>query len=135
MHELPHWPPATVAVRATAGDDGAHAIPVSTALRAGPRTVLLALGAARGSLARLRADPRCALALLAGANVAVTLHGRAFEAGEAAGTVAVRLEVDRVQDHARPDFEIEGGVAWRWTDDRARERDAQVRAALRALAS
>jgi hypothetical protein len=133
MDPIPDWPPGTVAVLATAGAGGPHAIPVSTALRAGPRTVLLALARSRGSLARLRAEPRCALALHA-AGVAVTLRGRATVAGEAAGAVAVRLDVEHVDDHDRPTFSIEGGVRWRWTDAQAERVDAEVRAALRALA-
>ena len=127
---IPDWPPGTVAVLTTAGP---HAIPVSTALPAGPTSVLLALGPNRGSLARLRADPRCALAVLA-EGVAITLRGRATEVGEAAGTVAVRLEVEAVDDHDQPTFAIEAGVRWRWTDDEAERRDAEVRAALRQLA-
>jgi hypothetical protein len=91
---------------------------------------MLALGRTRTSLARLRADPRVALVVLAGDDVAVTLHGRAEAAGEAAGTVAVRVDVERVQDHMKPDFAIDAGVAWRWTDPAAAERDAEVRAAL-----
>jgi nitroimidazol reductase NimA-like FMN-containing flavoprotein (pyridoxamine 5'-phosphate oxidase superfamily) len=131
---LPDWPPGTVAVLATAGDDGPHAIPVSTALRAGPRTVLLALAPRRRSLERLRAEPRCALALLAEGDVALTARGRAVEVGEAAGTVAVRLDVEAIDDHGQPRFTVEAGVRWRWTDPEAERRDAQVRAALRALA-
>jgi len=131
--EIPDWPPGTVAILATAGSEGGpHAIPVSTAVRTGPTTVLLALGRGRGSLARLQAEPRCALAVFA-PGVSVTLHGHAEVAGEAAGTVAVRLEVDRVMDHGQPTFEIEAGVAWRWTDAEAERRDREVRAALRAL--
>ena len=126
---IPDWPPGTVAILATSGH-GPHAIPVSTAVKAGPATVMLALAPSRGSLDRLRSDPRCALVILAGDDLAVTLHGRAHPAGEAAGTIAVRLEVERVQDHMRPEFTIEGGVRWRWTDDDARERDARVRDAL-----
>jgi hypothetical protein len=124
-----HWPPGTVAVLATSGADGPHAIPVSTALRAGPDAVLLALGPSRGSLARLRDDPRCALVVIAD-GVAVTLRGRATEVGEAAGTVAVRIDVEAVDDHQQPTFAIEAGVQWRWTDDAAERRDAEVRAAL-----
>jgi hypothetical protein len=120
------WPPGTVAVLATSGP---HAIPVSTAMRAGPRSVLLALGPSRGSLARLREDPRCALAVIA-EGVAITLRGRATVVGEAAGAVAVRLEVEAVDDHAQPTFAIEAGVRWRWTDEEAERRDAAVRAAL-----
>jgi flavin reductase (DIM6/NTAB) family NADH-FMN oxidoreductase RutF len=133
MDALPDWPPGTVAVLATAGADGPHAIPVSTALRAGPRTVLLALARTRGSLARLRAEPRCALAVHA-EGVAVTLRGCATVAGEAAGTVAVRLDVEHVEDHGRPTFTVEAGVRWSWTDAEAERIDAEVRAALQALA-
>jgi hypothetical protein len=126
---IPDWPEGTVAVLATAGP---HAIPVSTARRAGPTTVVFALAPGRGSLARLRADPRCALTVI-GEGIAVTLRGRASEAGEAAGTVALRLEVEGVDDHRTPAFEIEAGVRWRWVDAEAERRDAEVRAALRAL--
>ena len=124
-----HWPPGTVAILATAGP---HAIPVSTATPAGPDAVLLALGPNRGSLARLREDPRCALAIVA-QGVAVTLRGRATVVGDAAGTVAVRLEIEAVDDHAQPTFAIEAGVRWRWTDADAERRDAEVREALRQL--
>jgi hypothetical protein len=127
---IPDWPPGTVAVLTTAGP---HAIPVSTALPAGPAGVLLALGPRRGSLQRLRDDPRCALAVIA-EGVAVTLRGRATEIGEAAGTIAVRLEVEAVDDHDQPTFAIEAGVRWRWTDPEAEARDAEVRAALAQLA-
>jgi hypothetical protein len=128
VEELPEWPPGTVAILAT-GAGPPHAIPVSTALRGGPRTILFALGPRRGSLTRLREDPRCALTVLA-AGRAFTAHGRAHEAGEAAGTVALRLEVETLQDHDQPTFEIEAGVSWRWTDPEAERRDAEVRAAL-----
>jgi hypothetical protein len=124
---IPDWPPGTVAVLITAGP---HAIPVSTALPAGPTSVLLALGRNRGSLQRLRDDPRCALTVL-GEGLAITLRGRATEVGEAAGTVAVRLAVEAVDDHMQPTFAIEAGVRWRWTDPDAERRDAEVRAALR----
>ena len=123
---IPDWPPGTVAILCTAGP---HAIPVSTALRAGPDTVLLALGPSRGSLARLRADPHCALAVIAD-GVAFTVRGRATEIGEAAGTIAVRLAIEAVDDHSQPTFAIEEGVRWRWTDADAERRDAVVRAAL-----
>jgi hypothetical protein len=136
MDVLPEWAPGTVAVLATAGGDP-HAIPVSTALRAGPRTVLLALAPRRESLARLRVDPRCALALLAAGDVAVTAHGRAEPLSEPlpGAVVAVRLAVERIQDHGQDTFTIEGGVGWRWTDATAERRDAEVRTALSALAA
>jgi hypothetical protein len=130
---IPDWPPGTVAILTTNGDDGPHAIPVSTAQPKGPDAVLLALGPHRGSLTRLRADPRCALAVIAG-GVAVTLRGRATELGEAAGTVAVRIDVEAVDDHSQPTFAIAEGVRWEWTDPEAHDRDAEVRAALDQLA-
>jgi Pyridoxamine 5'-phosphate oxidase len=129
---IPDWPEGSVAVLATAGDDGPHAIPVSTARRAGPSTVVFALAQGRGSLARLRVDPRCALTVMV-EGIAVTLRGRASEVGEAAGTVVLGLEVEGVDDHRTPAFEMEAGVRWRWVDADAAERDAQVRAALREL--
>jgi hypothetical protein len=135
MTELPAWSAGTAAVLTTTGEDGApHAIPVSTALRAGPRAVLLGLAARRASLANLRARPDAALCVL-DAGVAFTAHGRASViAEEAAGVVAVRLDVERVQDHRQPAFALEAPVRWRWTDDAAADRDAAVRAALEALA-
>ena len=39
---LPEWPPGTVTILATAGE-APHAIPVSAAVRAGPRHALLGL--------------------------------------------------------------------------------------------
>jgi flavin reductase (DIM6/NTAB) family NADH-FMN oxidoreductase RutF len=133
MIDLPDWPPRTVAVLATGGG-APHAIPVSTVVRAGPETVLFALARSRASLERLRAEPRCALAVLAEGDVAVTLYGRATVVGEVAGVVAVRLDVEEVQDHGQPTFEIERGVRWRWLDAEAEQRDAEVRAALLRLA-
>jgi nitroimidazol reductase NimA-like FMN-containing flavoprotein (pyridoxamine 5'-phosphate oxidase superfamily) len=133
MSELPHWPPGTVAVLAT-GAGAPHAIPVSTVVRAGPRTLLLALAQRRESLARLREDPRCAVTILA-PGVAVTADGRAEVVNDLGRVVAVRVEVDAIQDHDQPTFEIEDGVRWRWTDPEAERADAEVRAALEALVS
>jgi hypothetical protein len=134
--ELPDWAPGTVAVLSTAGDPP-HAIPVSTAVRLGPRRAALALARTRASLERLRIDPRCALTLLAGGDVAFTAHARATIAQDpmavATSVVAVVLDVEDVQDHADPRFTIEAPVAWRWVDDGAAERDAAIRAALADL--
>ena len=132
LHELPEWEDGTVAILAT-GAGAPHAIPVSTCVRAGPRAVLLALAHRRESLTRLRSDPRCALTIVTAA-VAVTAHATAtilHDLNDA--VVAVRLDVDVIQDHDQPTFAIDAGVQWRWIDDDARERDAQIRAALRAL--
>ena len=133
---LPDWPAGTVAILATAGP-APHAIPISTALRAGPRTILLALAAGRESLGRLRADPRVALAIMAEADLALTAYGSAepLEEPMPRGVVAVKIAVERVQDHRRPAFAIEAGVRWRWNEARDEERDAQVRAALERIAS
>lgn len=134
---LPDWPPGTVCLLATAGEP--HAIPVSTALRGGESEVLLALGARRGALERLRADPRVALAVLAAGDLAFTAHGSASVAADPLegvdGVVGVRIDVERVSHHGRPTFEVEQGVAWSWTDEEARERDERVRAALLALSA
>jgi hypothetical protein len=131
---LPEWPPGTVTILVTAGD-APHAIPVSAAVRAGPRRALIGLAASRQSLERLQANDRVALAIVA-RELAVTAHGRArvLDGGLAPGVVAVEIEVERVQDHDRPTFAIESGVRWRWTDPEAERRDAEVREALTRLA-
>jgi pyridoxamine 5'-phosphate oxidase-like protein len=137
MDELPDWDPGTVCVLSTGGG-APHAIPVSTALRAGPRRVLLALAARRETLARLRRDPRCALTIVTGGDVACTVHARAEIVQEslrgAEAVAAVALEVDAIQDHMQPRFEIASGVVWDWTDEDARASDAAVRGALDELA-
>jgi hypothetical protein len=136
--ELPEWEPGTVAILSVAGG-APHAIPVSTALRAGPCRVLLALARRRETLARLRDDPRAALTIVAAGDVAVTAHGIAEVVAEQLEPVpavaAVALTVERVQDHGQPRFEIEAGVRWRWTDPEAARQDEEVRAALLALAA
>ncbi len=131
---LPEWPAGTVTILATAGEHP-HAIPVSAALRVGPRHVVLALAGGRRSLARVRADPGVALMIVAH-DIAVTAHGRArvIEEELADGVVAVEIEVDDVQDHDRPTFEIESGVRWRWSDAEAERRDGEVHAALARFA-
>lgn len=113
-----------------------HAIPVSAAVRAADRRVLLGLARGRGSLARLRADPRVALSINAAPDVTVTAYGLAhvLDTEPAEGVAAVEVRVDRVQDHNRPTFAIEAGVRWRWTDPQAAARDAKVRRALMELA-
>jgi hypothetical protein len=134
---LPEWRPGTVAVLSTAGG-APHAIPVSTAVRVGPRRVLLALARTRESLERLRGDPRCALTILAAGDVALTAHGRAAIVEEplagAEGVAAVAVEVDAIQSHGDPRFRIDDGVSWRWTDAEAARRDEAVHAALAGLA-
>jgi hypothetical protein len=132
---LPEWPPGTVLILVSAGTPP-HAIPVSAAVRAGPERVLLALARSRESLTRVRGDPRVALAIMAGGDVAVTVYGTAAvrEADLIDGVAAVELRVERVQDHNRPTFVIESGVGWRWTDPDAEVRDGEVRRALQRWA-
>ena len=134
--DLPRWEPGTVAVLSTAGDPP-HAIPVSTAVRLGPRRAALALARTRASLERLRRNPACALTIVASQDVAFTAHARATVVQDpmtvAGNVVAVVLDVDDVQDHADPRFAIEAPVAWRWVDAEAAERDAAIRAALADL--
>jgi len=133
---LPDWPPGTVAVLAT-GAGAPHAIPVSTAVRSGPRTIALALALRRESLARLREDARCSLTILAAGDVAFTAHGTATIVEEPMAAsdrvAAVRIEVESIQDHGQDRFEIDAGVRWHWTDNEAEQRDAELRAALAGL--
>jgi len=162
LDALPHWPEGTAAWLVTygavsperlaeataheplAGPDPAqppvvwpHAIPVSTAVRAGPRSLLLALGRRRGSLARLRDDPHVALAVIA-PGVAFTARGLAAVTAEslpgAERVAAVTIAVARIQNHDHPTFAIDDGPRWHWTDEEARQADAATRAALRILA-
>jgi hypothetical protein len=135
METLPSWPPGTAAVLCVAGP---HAIPVSTAIRAGDRRVLLALGGKRETLRRLRQDPAAALCVLA-AGLAVTAkgEGRVVKEGvEAApALVVVELAVTEVVDHlADGRTAMDGAAAWHWLDGKAAETDPQIRAELQALA-
>lgn len=134
---LPEWTSGTVAILST-GAGAPHAIPVSTGVRAGDRRILIALALRRESLARLREDPRCALTILSGGDIAVTAHARA-EILQDPMTVsdkvaALALDVDSIQDHGQPRFEIEAGVRWHWTDAAAEARDGEIRQALGGLA-
>jgi Pyridoxamine 5'-phosphate oxidase len=122
----------------SAGAGRPHAIPVSTAVRIGPRTIVCALALRRESLARLRRDPRCALTVMAGGNIALTAHGRATIVEESMVVsdqlAAVRIDVDAIQDHCQDRFEIDDGVRWSWTDPQAAHFDREIRAALSRLA-
>jgi hypothetical protein len=132
---LPEWPEGTVLVLVTAGERP-HAIPVSAAVRAGPRRALIGLARARDSLARLRRDPHVGLVITAAGDVAVTAYGtaRVLDEDLVEGVAGVELTVDEIQDHNRPTFVVEAGVGWRWTDPEAEARDAEVRLALARLA-
>ena len=128
MDELPSWPDGTVAVLST-GAGEPHAIPVSTAVRRGPREVAFALSLRRESLARLRLDGRCALTVIA-AGVSVTALGQAVVESEGERVAVLRLDVERIQDHDHPTFEIDEGVRWHWTSEDAARADAAVRELL-----
>lgn len=135
---LPPVAPGTVAILST-GAGRPHAIPVSTLVPAGPAAAMVALARRRESLARLRADPRCALTVLSAGDVAFTAHAHASVVEEPMAisdrVAAVLLEIEDVQDHGQPRFEILDGVRWRWTDAEAEARDAQIREALREIAA
>jgi hypothetical protein len=94
---------------------------------------VIGLARRRASLERLRADPRCAVTLLAAGDHAVTAYGSAAAFEEVGRLVAVRVEVDEIADHNRPTYAIDDGVQWRWTDDDAQSADAESREALRRL--
>ena len=133
---LPTWPPGTPAVLCVAGP---HAIPVSSYVRAGGERIVLALGARRETLARLRDDPQVAFCVLA-PGVAFTAHCRASVVKEsldaAPGNTAVELHVERVQDHlADGRTEILDGVQWRWTDEEAAKLQPAILAELGRLAA
>lgn len=128
--QLPHWPEGTVAILVTAGDRP-HAIPVSAVVRGGPDRLLLGLAHSRESLARLRANPEVTVAICA-IDVAISADGtaRVTEEELVDRVAAVEVVVQTIHDHDRPTFALESGVGWRWTDDEAATRDAEVRAAL-----
>src|SRR5205085_9645901 len=96
---LPEWPRGTPAVLCAAGP---HAIPVSTAQRAGEERIVFALGHGRDTLAILREDPRAALCVLA-EGAAFTAYGRVQvlreELAAAEHVAALELEVEHVKDH------------------------------------
>ncbi len=134
-HELPRWSPGTVLILVTQGDEP-HAIPVSAAVRAGPRRALIGLAHGRESLDRLRALPSVGLVILGAGDVAVTAYGaaRVRDPELTAGVAAVEIEISWVQDHNRDTFEIQSPVGWRWSDEQAEHRDAELREALARLA-
>ena len=131
---LPEWPRGTPGVLCT---NGPHAIPVSTAVRAGERRVVLGLGRGRETLAILRDDPRAALCLL-GPGAAFTAYGSARvireELESAPQVAAVELGVEDVQDHlADSRTEVLDGARWRWTDAQAADEDPRIAEELASL--
>ena len=131
---LPTWPPGTPAVLCVTGP---HAIPVSSYVRTGDDRIVVALGAQREALGRLRDDPATDFCVL-GEAVAFTAHCRATVIKEpleaAGGTVAVVLRVERVQDHlADGRTEIVDGARWRWIDEEAAKLQPRILAELETL--
>lgn len=135
---LPEWPVRTIAVFVTV-DDGPHAIPVSAPVRAGDHAILLSLHRTRGSLGRLRARPRVALAFLAEGNVAFTARGTARVVDEpmtdAPDYAAVEIDVTEVDDHRQAAFTVEAGVERQWIDEGEKRSLGQRVKTLQQLAA
>jgi hypothetical protein len=132
---LPHWPFQAAGLLVVAGP---HAIPISTAVRAGDRRLVFALSRRRETLARLRDDPRAAFALLA-EGMAFTAHGQAWVVCERLENMpnlaAIELRVERLQDHlADGRTELLAQPRWRWITEEAREADRKVMAEVERLA-
>lgn len=110
---LPVWPRNTIAVLVTT-DPAPHAIPVSWPVRASDRVVFLSLKFDRGSLARLRERPQVALLILGGGDVALCARGTAKvmaeEMPDADDYVAVRIDVDTIDDHRQSAFAVAEGI-------------------------
>ncbi len=133
---LPHFPRDLVAILATLDPEGPAAIPVSAVLRAGDRRVLLALAHRRGSLARLREDPRTALTLV-GTGFAVVARGSASVIADplpgAEFVVGVEFLAQRVDDAIGLTTLVHHGIAWGWKDAASARRHRAVLGALREL--
>lgn len=123
---LPEWPRRTIAILTTLADDEPHAIPVSAPVRAGDQRILLNLHRTRESLLRLRQRPRAALTILTGSNTAFTARGPARIIQEpmtnAPDYAVVAIDVEQIDDHRQPAFQVEAGIDRRWLDES--ERDA-----------
>ena len=135
---IPPLPDGCVGLLATLDASGPAVVPVSALHRTSPRRLLFALAPHRGSLARLRGDPRTALALL-GPGMALTVHGRSAVVADplpgAPFVVALALEADRVTDTAGARTLVLDGVRWAWRDAASAGRHVQVLAALAAHAA
>jgi Pyridoxamine 5'-phosphate oxidase len=136
---LPEWPVRTIAIMATLGEHELHSIPVSAPVRAGDHRILVNLRRSRESLQRLRARPRVALTILADENIAFTARGPAHVIQEPMATApdyaAVAIDVEEIDDHRQPAFEVTAGVDRRWVDESEREALGQRVRALTELSS
>lgn len=134
---FPPFPSDLVAVLATVDADGPSAIPVSAVVRAGDREVLFALAHRRGSLARLREDPRTALTLV-GTGFAVVARGRAAVVADplpgAEFVAGLRFTATGIGDAIGLTTLVHGGIRWGWRDAESARRHRAVLAALRDLA-
>jgi hypothetical protein len=132
---MPGWPPRTVAVLSTVGED-VHAIPISAPVRAGDSAILLSLHRSRDTLERIRRWPEVALTFLAEGDVAFTARGRATVVEEPMAVdpeyAAVSIAVDHVDDHRQPAFRVTAGVDREWADEAAR---AALAARVQALST
>lgn len=132
---LPELPAGTVVILSTVGLEGPHAIPVS-AVRFESGEFLLALSRSRGSLARVRTQPRVAVTIVE-TGMARTIRGSARVACEqlpgAEFMAVVAVTIDAIDDHLRPQTRIESGVRWAWTDPDMAAKDRAVVSALDAL--
>lgn len=134
---IPELPPGVVAILATVGPDGPVAIPVSALRRTARGRLLVGLARTRGSTARLRADPRCAVSLNA-PGTSLCIEGVARVAADPLpgleGMVAFEIAARRVRDARGPATEVDGSIPWHWTTDEAAARHRAVLAALAGLA-
>jgi hypothetical protein len=136
---LPEWPVRTIAVLATLGDDEPHAIPVSAPIRAGDRRILLNLHRTRDSLQRLRERPRVAFTILAAENIAFTARGPAriiqVPMSTAPDYVAIAIDVEQIDDHRQPAFQVQAGPDRQWVDETERDALGQRVRSLTELAA
>jgi hypothetical protein len=126
LGSLPEWPGRTIAILATLDHDEPHAIPISAPVRADDRRILVNLHRTRDSLGRLRERPRVALTILAAGNIAFTARGQAQIIQEpmagAPDYAAIAIDVEQIDDHRQPAFQVQAGVDRSWIQHT--ERDA-----------
>ena len=132
---LPEWPASAPGLLIA---EGPHAIPISTAVRAGVDRLVFALARRRTTLARLRDDPRAAFAVLA-EGVAFTAYGEAVLVRDplvcVSSVAALELRAERVQDHlADGRTEMLAAARWRWTSEDAGATDRVVLEEIEVLA-
>lgn len=139
LDTLPSWPARTIAILATLGADGPHAIPVSAPVRAGDRRILLNLHRTRESLERLRERPHVAITILAAENIAFTARGPAHIIQQPMSTAieyaAIAIDVERIDDHRQPAFQVQAGIDRRWVDQTERDALGQRVRSLTELAA